>query len=192
MGKLILVRHGESVLNKTKCYHGSLNPDLTEEGEAQCKRARERLKRHDYELVYSSDYIRAKRTAEIVNYKDIEIVENTLLREKNFGIFEGLTYEEIVEKYPAEAKEWFEDDKNYNFKTGESTNEFCQRVIQFADEVLDLQKNTLLVAHWGVIVTLLSYYIIGNRNGLSSFNINNAGHAVLEFYENKCVLTELN
>ncbi len=191
MGRLILMRHGESTLNKAKCFYGSLNPELTDEGIEQCKQTREILKQYDYDILYSSDYVRAKKSAEIVNYKNLEIIEQIELREKNFGVFEGLTFDEILEKYPDEAKKWFEDTDNYNYQTGESTIEFYERLTSFVNNTLELDKNILIVAHWGVVNVLLSYYLMGDRSAVKKFDIKNAGIAVLNFYEKDCVLSAL-
>ncbi len=191
MGRLILMRHGESTLNKAKCFYGSLNPELTDKGMEQCRETREILFQYDYDIIYSSDYIRAKKSAEIVNYKNLEIIEHKELREKNFGIFEGLTFDEIIEKFPDESEKWFADSDNYNYISGESTVEFCERITTFMKNTVDLNKNILVVAHWGVVNVLLSYYLMGDRSAVKKFDIKNAGIAVLNFHENDCVLTKL-
>ena len=123
MKKLILVRHGETTMNLQKLYYGFLDADLTEKGIEQVKSAREILKNMDYDEIYSSDLKRAYKTAEIINHKGLEIKVSKEIRELNFGIFEGYTYQELKEKYPKELlisqKEW----KTYNFENGESPSD---------------------------------------------------------------------
>ena len=105
MGKLILVRHGQTQMNVDGIFFGKLDPSLNETGKEQCKKTRELLKdRYKYDFIYSSDLKRASETAEIVNYLDLPIKLDRRLEEIDFGIFEGLSYKEILEKYPAEAK----------------------------------------------------------------------------------------
>ncbi len=192
MGRLILMRHGESEMNKAKCYCGSLNPELTEKGIEQCKNSREMLKAYDYDMIYASDLKRAKKTAEIANYKNLPIVEAQELREKNFGIFEGLTNDEIFEKYPEEAKEWFDNLDDFDFRVGETGHDFHKRLVSFAEENFNLEKNILVVSHWGVVNTLISHYLAGDRSLFWKFSVRNAGFAVFDFQAGCCVLSALN
>lgn len=99
MGKLILVRHGQTQMNVDGIFFGKLDPSLNETGKEQCKKTRELLKnRYKYDFIYSSDLKRAAETAEIVNYLDLPIKLDKRLEEIDFGIFEGLSYKEIFRK----------------------------------------------------------------------------------------------
>ena len=104
MGKLILVRHGQTDMNAQKLYFGKLNPPLNDLGISQAYQAKEKLLGIDYDKIYSSPLERAKQTAEICNYLDKDIIFDSKLEEINFGIFEGLTFKEMSEKYPIEVK----------------------------------------------------------------------------------------
>ena len=95
MGKLILVRHGQTDMNVEGIYFGWLDPALNEKGREQGERAKEVLRKISYDNIYSSDLKRASETARLVNYLKKELVLDKRLRELNFGIFEGLSYEEI-------------------------------------------------------------------------------------------------
>ncbi len=191
MGKLILVRHGESELNKAKCYCGVLDPNLTQEGIEQCKKTREILKEYDYDFIYSSTLKRAKQTAEIINHKNLEIIEDKNLIEKNFGIFEGLTSEEILETSPKEAQEWYSNPDTFDYKIGEDSFDFHNKIVTFAQKTLNTNKNILLVSHWGVVNTLLSHYIAGDKSVFWKFSLSNAGFAILDFNEHSCVLSKM-
>ena len=97
MGKLILVRHGQTDMNKDQIYYGKLDVPINETGKKQAEKARENLVnlKIDYDKIYSSNQKRAYKTAQIVNYKNFKIEVNEKIQEMNFGIFEGLCYEEI-------------------------------------------------------------------------------------------------
>ena len=179
MGKLILIRHGQTEMNAQSLYFGKLNPPLNDLGISQAYQAREKLLNIDYDNIYSSPLERAKQTAEICNYLDKDIIYDSNLEEINFGIFEGLTFKEISEKYPVEVKKMKEDWKEYNYVTGESPKEMLQRAVSFL-EILDYTKNNLIVAHWGIINSIISYFISGNLDSYWKFKIQNASIVIFE------------
>ena len=179
MGKLILVRHGQTEMNAQNLYFGKLNPPLNDLGIEQAYMAKEKLSNIAYDCIYSSPLERTKETAEICNYLDKEIIYDSRLEEINFGIFEGLTFKEISEKYPVEVKKMKEDWKEYNYVTGESPKEMFQRAVSFL-ETLDYTKNNLIVAHWGIINCIISYFISGNLDSYWKFKIQNASIVIFE------------
>lgn len=179
MGKLILIRHGQTTMNAEKLYYGRLNPDLTDLGVKQAEKARELIKEYKYDKIYSSPLLRAKRTAEICNYLALDIDYRDDLMELDFGIFEGLKYEEIFDKYPLELKKFDDDWQSYNYQTGESPLEMFERVVNFLKQ-LDFSKDNLVVAHWGVINSILSYFFAGNLDSYWKFGLKNGTVVVLE------------
>ena len=179
MGKLILVRHGQTEMNAQKLYFGKLDPPLNDLGISQAYQAKEKLLDIDYDIIYSSPLERAKQTAEICNYLDKDINYNSKLEEINFGIFEGLTFKEISEKFPDEIKKMEENWKDYNYITGESPKEMFQRVISFL-ETLDYSKNNLIVAHWGIINCIISYFVSGSLDTYWKFEIKNGAVVIFE------------
>ena len=87
--KLYLIRHGESETNVKRVYTGWMQVDLTEKGIEDANSAKKRLAGIPFDKVYTSDLIRAKKTAEIAlpNY----VYEETpLLRELNVGELAGI------------------------------------------------------------------------------------------------------
>lgn len=179
MGKLILVRHGQTEMNAQNLYFGKLNPPLNNLGISQAYQAKEKLLDIDYDIIYSSPLERAKQTAEICNYLDKEIIFDSNLEEINFGIFEGLTFKQILEKYPNEVKKMEEDWKSFNYVIGESPKEMFQRAVSFL-KTLDFSKNNLIVAHWGIINCIISYFISGNLDSYWKFKIQNASIVIFE------------
>lgn len=191
MGKLILVRHGQTDLNTEGIYFGWLNPNLNEKGYEQAQKAREVIKTIPYDKIYSSDLERARLTAEIVNYKNLHIVFDKRLREINFGIFEGLTYEEISKKYPDECKISEDNWENYNFGNGESPRELQKRAVDFV-EGLNLEEDNLVVTHWGVINSILSCYFSKGLDSYWKYSVENGGVCIIEFTNGFPILKGLN
>lgn len=191
MGKLILVRHGQTDMNVDGIYFGWLNPILNEKGREQAKKAKDTINSIFYDKIYSSDLKRTSETAQYVNYLNKEINYDKRLRELNFGIFEGLTYEEIKKKYPKECEESSKKWKDYNFLTGESPRELQKRAIEFV-ESLDLKKNNLVVTHWGVINCILSWYFSNELDSYWKYYVENGGVCIIEFVDRFPILKGLN
>lgn len=191
MGKLIIVRHGQTDMNADKLFFGRLDPLLNENGKKQAFEAREKMLNISYDRIFSSNLKRASETAEIINYLNKKIEFDERLQEIDFGIFEGLKYEEIKRKYPDECKKSEIDWENYDFKTGESPREMQKRAIAFV-ESLDLNKDNLIVTHWGIICGILSWYLSGELKSYWKFSIDNGGIIILEFNDGFPVLKGLN
>ncbi len=193
MGKLILIRHGQTDMNKDGIYYGRLDVPINATGRKQAEKACEILKEFnlDYDKIYSSTMKRAFETAGIVNYKNLEIEKSSLIRELDFGIFEGFTYDEIMKKFPEEMKKCEADWKNYSYVNGENPIMLQKRAVEFA-ESLDKSKNNLVITHWGIICSLLSWYISGGLDGYWKFKIKNGGIAVIDFDGDFPVLSGFN
>lgn len=208
MGKLILVRHGETDLNRDKKFFGWLDPSLNELGREQALSARRKidklLKREENIKIYTSPLRRALETCEILETCEMfevskiadgesytkKIVQE--LKEINFGIFEGFSYEEILEKYPHESKIAFTEWEEYNFQTGESPRELQKRTVSFIENQLDLRGTNVIVSHWGVINSILSYFFSKDLESYWKFSLKNGGIAIISFNEGFPVLEGFN
>lgn len=191
MGRLILVRHGQTDMNADGIYFGWLDPQLNKLGNSQGERARKVLEKLEYDTIYSSDLKRAYETANLVNYLNRDIVLDKRLREINFGIFEGLSYNEIQERYPEECQKSENDWQNYNFVNGESPRDMQKRAVDFV-ESLDLEKDNLVVTHWGVINCILSWYFSKDLDSYWKYSVENGGVCIIEFVNRFPVLKGLN
>lgn len=191
MGKLILVRHGQTQMNADRIYFGKLNPPLNEVGRKQSleakRRVQEALQVEDYDMIHASPLERTKETAEIVNYLQKEIIFDKRLEELNFGIFEGLHFDEIQEKYLEEYKRSVEEWESYNYEIGESLEDLQKRAVEYVF-TLDFRKRHLIVTHWGVICSLLSYIMSKNLESYWRFKIVNGGVVVLDIHDSFPVL----
>lgn len=185
MGKLILIRHGQTDMNKDQLYYGRIDVPINEVGRVQAEKARKNLinLKIDYDKIYSSNLVRAYETAKIVNYKNIEIEVDEKIKEMDFGIFEGLSYDEIIKKYPEEMKLLEKDWKTYSYVTGENPIVLQKRAVEFLDS-LDKSKDNLVVTHWGIICSLLSFLFSNSLDSYWKFEIKNGGIIVIDFVDN--------
>ena len=113
--KLYIVRHGETKWNVEKRFQGQTDSDLTEKGKEKVGKTGEELKNILFDAVYTSELGRAVKSAEIILSKNINkknrLQKLTELNEVYFGKWQGLSYNEIFEKYPEEANNYFYDIK---------------------------------------------------------------------------------
>jgi broad specificity phosphatase PhoE len=156
MTRLILIRHAQSDYTLENRYCGFSDPPLNNIGRWQSKRMAAYLKNVSVNMVYSSDLRRAYETAKIV-FKNGSIEKLTDLREMNFGIFEGLKYEEIIEKYPKRYKDWTDNPIKVKIPEGETLESLSKRVREGLSLILSQHKDSeiALVTHGGPIRIIL-------------------------------------
>ena len=97
MTELYLVRHGQTEWSRSGQHTSVTDLDLTEEGVRQALSLRSRLHPADFQLVLSSPRLRARRTAELAGFHDVEVTDD--LAEWYYGDFEGLTSAEIRQRW---------------------------------------------------------------------------------------------
>lgn len=152
MTRLYLVRHGETRFNAKKKIQGSMDIPLSNVGIEQAKKVARRFNGITVDLIYSSELLRAKCTAESIS----EVVRRPIiidpnLNEMRFGIFEGMTFEEIARKYP---DMWEQREKNklkYTAHKGDSLIGFRNRVMKSIHRILYQfpKGDIIIVSHGG-------------------------------------------
>ena len=152
MSTLVFIRHGETEMAGRFCGH--CNPDLNLAGELQAARAAEEVAQLGIQRIYSSDLLRASRTAAAIGRRigvDVEFQDN--LREISFGLWEGLSWQEIENRYPNESADWLREFPLQSAPAGEQYAAFTARVeAAVAPLLLATQTlNTAVVSHRGVM-----------------------------------------
>lgn len=95
--KIYFVRHGQSESNKKGRLTGNLHSPLTGQGIRQAKKISLKASL-DFSKIYSSDSIRCRQTADIINKKlSVSIIYDPRLRQRDFGSLGGKTWKEIGE-----------------------------------------------------------------------------------------------
>jgi len=103
--RLCVVRHGETDWNAGKRIQGHIDIPLSVVGHAQARATGNALKDESFAAIYSSDLTRARQTAEATahlapHFAKVPLQALPELRERHYGVFEGLTYTEIATRYP--------------------------------------------------------------------------------------------
>jgi alpha-ribazole phosphatase len=193
MKKIFLVRHGLTSLNEQRRYCGESNVSLSSQGLKQAQRAADFLCEEKFDSIYTSPLERCLETANaIAKSHDIYPEALTGLSEINFGLWEGLTFEEIQKSYSEQMKVWFENPDDFTFPEGESVRDFRKRVLASLDTVLEEQGNCLIVAHGGSLRIIICHLSGWPMESLHSFELEPAGLTILEHYENSTVVRVLN
>ena len=99
--RICLVRHGETSWNAEKRIQGNIDVGLNEAGLAQAEAAARWLSPLAIEALYSSDLQRARQTAQgLAGVLKLAPILRPEFRERRYGLFEGLTYEQSRSRYP--------------------------------------------------------------------------------------------
>ena len=193
MKQIFLIRHGATAQNLQRRYLGVTDEPLSEVGVVQAETLAAHFANEDISSIYSSPLSRALMTAEAIAHPH-SITVKTLdkLGEVNFGLWEGLTFDEIKEQFPDEQSQWFADPDNFTFPEGESVKHFRERVLSCLDEILAAKGDTVVVAHGGTLRFILCNICKWPMDCLHSFELKNAGVTILNQYENSCVVEVLN
>ena len=167
--KIYFTRHGETLWNTLGKMQGRQNSDLTEKGLSNAKKLGLALNNIDFDVVYCSPSGRAIQTATaIIGDRDIELIKNDNLLEMNFGIWEGMTHDEVGELYPVEKHNFWNIPENYETMGGETFEEILSRVRTFLTEIITNPnlETVLLVSH---AITTKTIYAVLNDCELSEF-----------------------
>jgi alpha-ribazole phosphatase len=190
MTRLLLIRHGETDYNLNKRYCGFSNPPLNASGISQAESLAKQVEDFDVAAVYSSDLLRAIQTAEIVFPKhQIKTIPD--FREFNFGIFEGLNYSELIEKYPGLHRDWISNPLNVLLPNGEEFSRFRKRVSSALSHIISLNRNKtiVLVTHSGPIRLILCEVFGYGLERFWEVNHENATFSIIDYPEGRAPIT---
>ena len=166
--KLYIVRHGETEWNVIKRFQGQLNTPLTEKGMEKLRKTGKKLENVLFDEVYTSELGRTVASAEIIlnennGYKNskLELQKLAELNEVYFGVWQGLTYEEVFLKYPEEGNNYFYNVKNYKAENveAEKLEDALERFLKGINKILDSHEsgNILVVTHGTVLEMFMNY-----------------------------------
>jgi probable phosphoglycerate mutase len=152
--ELILVRHGETVWNREMRIQGYRDSNLTEAGIAQARAVAVRLAAESFAALICSDLGRAEHTARIISEHTGHAVRaESALRERNYGILEGLTREEFRSRHPVHYERHDSRDADYVIPEGESQRDFVVRIDAALNALADKYagQRIVVVSHGGVL-----------------------------------------
>ena len=157
---LLIIRHGETVWNAEHRFQGHGDSPLTETGRNQVAALGRRMKDMDFDALISSDLGRTRETASIIaDFTGHGVEFDSRLRERNYGVLEGLTVPEIRETQSDAYDRFNTDDPDYILPGGESHRQHYRRNVAIFEELLTGRVGTkvAVVAHGGVLDSIFRY-----------------------------------
>jgi 2,3-bisphosphoglycerate-dependent phosphoglycerate mutase len=155
--RFVLLRHGETRWNLESRIQGHHDSELTAAGLAQAEALAERMSQERFDLLVASDLGRAMQTAGVISRRTgAPIVPDPRLRERHFGVCQGLTYGELDHQYPDLFSSVREVDPDFVVPGGETRRQFHDRV---RDAFVSLAREhpgarLAVVSHGGVLAML--------------------------------------
>jgi 2,3-bisphosphoglycerate-dependent phosphoglycerate mutase len=157
MVEITLVRHGQTDWNAARLYQGQADIPLNQVGIEQAKALALTIASEKYDAIYASDLSRAAQTAVILaEALHMPIHTDQRLREICQGIWEGMSMDEVQEKYTEDFEHSFEDPASSRAPGGESMAEVAVRMQAAADEIAaNYPDGRILVVSHGLAVSTL-------------------------------------
>jgi 2,3-bisphosphoglycerate-dependent phosphoglycerate mutase len=154
MTEILLIRHGETLWNQQGRMQGQHDSPLTPLGMQQAKQLGRRLSKVSFSALYASDLGRAHQTARcIADATGHEIVADPGLRERHFGIFEGLTHTEIKTKHPDLHELFARRLPDFVMPGGESAAQFMDRCVGALERIAARHEGeTIAVVTHGLVL----------------------------------------
>lgn len=173
------LRHAQTEANEKGVFSGSTDLPLSREGEACARQAALELADEHFDAIF---YGRAKRVLQTTDYvlsklREVPkiILKSDRIRETNFGLFEGLSADEIEKKYPQEWKRYMEDWQTFVFPEGDGIEAYYEQCGQFIHDLLFEYENNriLVIAHKGFILACWSALLTGDISDVFTRDIKN-------------------
>lgn len=175
--RLVVLRHGQTAWNAGLRIQGQLDSPLSETGRWQAERAAHALADAGIVHIYSSDLQRAHDTAlPLARVSGAGITLQPGLRERGFGVFEGLTYAEVEARWPEDAQRWRQRAPGFAPGGGETLEAFYARCVDCAAACAARHpgQTVALVAHGGVLDCLYRAATGADLQAARSWQLGNA------------------
>jgi len=193
--RLYLLRHGQVAHGHTHRYHGHNDIHLSPEGVRQLEEVAHQLSPLPQAGVYASDLTRAFQGAQIIcRGRSLTPQAVPEFREINFGIWEGLSFEEIAALYPEELQARLSDLANFRIPGGESLMDVRARALPRLREILEQHRgqSLVLVAHAGINRIILSEALGLSLTHLFRLDQNYGCLNIVDYFPDMAVLRLLN
>ena len=172
--RLYLLRHGEVEARYHRVFGGRIDMELSPLGHEQVQALADYFRRHPPHVIYSSPMKRVQQTlAPLARQAGLKPVVIPGLREVDFGVWTGLGWEEVYERFKVSACDWMNQLETGSIAEAESTADFRQRVHAGLQQILEASpcKEVAVVAHGGVIRMLLALLLEMPFARMSAFDI---------------------
>jgi len=195
--KIYLIRHGQTEYNDKNIFRGHLDIPLNSYGISQAESVGKALKVIDFNAIYTSPLIRAKKTAEIIHkYQSGKIsinVENDFT-DLNYGKWQAKSKEEVKNNYPKLYHEWEISPYSTKIPDGESLYDAQKRSWNCLVKIINNNKDkTICIVSHRVINKLLISKILGIlKTGFWKIKQDTGCINIMEYKDKKFMIIKLN
>lgn len=175
------LRHAQTDANDKGVFSGMLDLPLNKRGEECAMQAAQALADERFDVIFYGTKKRVLQTTDYVlsQLKNVPqiILKSDQIIETDFGLFEGLSAEEIAKKYPQEWQRYMDDWLSFTFPQGDSVEAYYERCEKFIHDVLfEYEHNRILiVGHKGFILACVSALLTGDMTDVFTRDIENGG-----------------
>jgi alpha-ribazole phosphatase len=192
--RLFLFRHGETANATQVCFNGHFDVGLSDRGKEQFQKIAESLKSFQLSGLYSSDLRRTRECAQIIGTPhDLSPTPYPEIRELCFGDWEGLSIDEVNNRFPGQLQQRMQNIATFQVEGGESFPQLRDRVLPRFQAIVSnhSQDNVAIVSHGGV-----NRVILGHILGIPMANIfrmqqHYAAVNIIQFYSDGNAAVEL-
>jgi ribonuclease H / adenosylcobalamin/alpha-ribazole phosphatase len=180
----VLLRHGQTPMSVQKRYAGRSDAPLTDVGVQQAAAAAKRLTSAGLRVIVTSPLLRTVQTAqEVAAVTGAAVVTDDGFRETDFGAWEGLTFAEVRERWPAELAAWLADPEVAP-PGGESFTDVSARVTAALRRMLAVRagQTVLIVSHVTPIKTLVAAALLAPPAALYRMHLDVAALCEIDWY----------
>lgn len=183
MTKIYIVRHGQTEWNIQGKIQGHANAPLTEKGLGQGELVANRLKDEVIDVIYASDLDRARITAEKISKSTgAKLIITEELREMSFGIWEGMLFTEVKEKYPEDFLKWLSKPEDLKIENGETLFTLENRMERVINDIMSKHEgeNICIVSHGTALKTLILHLLKMPLTNYKNLAMDNVSISIVE------------
>lgn len=197
-GRLLLVRHTESVWNSLNVFTGWVDVELSDKGKQHARAVGESIKgMYSVDKAYTSSLVRAQQTLDLVmegaGISGVPVVKDWHLNERFYGNWQGKNKKQTADKYGDDAVHAVRRGYAARPPGGESLEDTTERVMEYFDGTIEpelMQGKTLLIAAHGNSLRALAKKLEGlDETQVPKFEIGN-GELLIYRYENNGYVRE--
>lgn len=194
MTEIILARHGETEWNVAEVFRGQIDIDLNETGVKQAELLSGYLSTSAIAAVYSSPLKRALKTAEIIAQPHkIKVDAEPDLIDFNFGKWQGLSHQEVKEKYRDLYATWITHPEQVRIPDGEALEDVSKRVIRVRNKVIENHRGTVVIVGHRVVNKVMICTLLGLDNShFWKIRQDTCGISIFSYLNEQFILTKHN
>ncbi len=194
MTEIILARHGETEWNVGEIFRGRIDIELNETGIRQARLLAKYLSNANIDVIYSSPLKRALKTAEIIaSYHKLDVDIAPDLTDFNFGKWQGLSHQEVRDKYKKLYTEWINHPDRVKMPAGESLDDARKRAMRVVARVIARYAETVVLVSHRVVNKVLICALLGLDNShFWNIKLDTCGITIFTYGDKQFILTKHN